>query len=987
MAQQTVDIGAAPDDGNGDPLRTAMTKINSNFTELYGTYITGTVANYSALPAAASSNGLIYWAIASEGVWPFTYKQKGLWRSNGTIWEHGGAAIPLHTEDSTWVLGDEGDNTKTVNFALEGGTTGTGTTIATSQTADRTITLDDKDGTVVTYDSNGLIDHTGTIDLTHTATENDDHAMELIVDAAGFGDVKALDIAYTTGALAATEEEGVILMNIDESSSTGGEVFGLEVLTTDLGSAKAIAVKTGVQVDAISQDSGSFVNAAKILVLAVDQTTALSSGGAGNVTCFSADNDTVTIGQSNKFAEIEILIDTGASGSGIGPTFEYSTGGSGFSAFVPTDGTNGMKNTGLILWDEADIPSWATNASGNYEIRITRTRNSLSTVPILDLIQVASVTLYSWDKDGIITGNTVEVTGDTSAGDAAAIGYTPVEGLILTGQGSTDDVTIKNDADATVLNIPTGTTGVNLAGTLTTGGNIDVSNNDIVNVNKLELDDGTNPAYEFFVDGTTGVHIKNTTSGQASQMHMTAQDEDGTDNVKFQIFGLGDNGAANNERLSLDWSSGSSVYQLKSLAAGTGTVRPLVLSTDGNTNQLYLKADGNIGIGNATAAEALDVTGNIAVSGTVDGRDLATDGTKLDGITGTNTGDEASATTTVEGIVELATAAEAAAGTDTGRTPSVSVLPALHQDSKYVFAADGEASDAYAITLTPAPAAYATGQVFHFTANTANTGAATLNVNSLGAKTIVKRGSSTLADNDIKAGQAVTVIYDGTNFQMQSQLGNAPSGSGDMVLADVQVVTGLKTFGTAGGAVGKFALAGSTSGSTVVDASATASGTITIPAATDTLVGKATTDTLTNKSIDADGTGNSITNIDVAEIKSTSGLLEGIIFFKDGNGTDTITTGAADTVLTATRSGTITGWYVNGDDTETGGITVDILKNGTSIVGAGTKPFISASNLRNSSTTLTSWTTTFVAGDRFKVSYSGITTFTSINVTLTYDIT
>lgn len=73
-------------------------------------------------------------------------------------------------------------------------------------------------------------------------------------------------------------------------------------------------------------------------------------------------------------------------------------------------------------------------------------------------------------------------------------------------------------------------------------------------------------------------------------------------------------------------------------------------------------------------------------------------------------------------------------------------------------------------------------------------------------------------------------------------------GSGDMVLASNQVVTGLKTFGSAG-AVSKFALAGTTSGSTIVDASAVASGTITIPAATDTLVGKATTDTLTNKTI------------------------------------------------------------------------------------------------------------------------------------------
>lgn len=36
MAQQTIGIGSAPNDGTGDPARTAFNKINENFTELYG---------------------------------------------------------------------------------------------------------------------------------------------------------------------------------------------------------------------------------------------------------------------------------------------------------------------------------------------------------------------------------------------------------------------------------------------------------------------------------------------------------------------------------------------------------------------------------------------------------------------------------------------------------------------------------------------------------------------------------------------------------------------------------------------------------------------------------------------------------------------------------------------------------------------------------------------------------------------------------------
>lgn len=36
MSQQTIGVGASANDGTGDPLRTAFTKTNANFTELYG---------------------------------------------------------------------------------------------------------------------------------------------------------------------------------------------------------------------------------------------------------------------------------------------------------------------------------------------------------------------------------------------------------------------------------------------------------------------------------------------------------------------------------------------------------------------------------------------------------------------------------------------------------------------------------------------------------------------------------------------------------------------------------------------------------------------------------------------------------------------------------------------------------------------------------------------------------------------------------------
>lgn len=92
----------------------------------------------------------------------------------------------------------------------------------------------------------------------------------------------------------------------------------------------------------------------------------------------------------------------------------------------------------------------------------------------------------------------------------------------------------------------------------------------------------------------------------------------------------------------------------------------------------------------------------------------------------------------------------------------------ISQDGREVYLASAVGTDTYAITLVPAPSAYVNGMTIRFKADVANTGAATLNVNGLGAISLVRGISTALVTGDIVANQIVEVEYNstGTVFQV-----------------------------------------------------------------------------------------------------------------------------------------------------------------------------------------------------------------------------
>lgn len=74
--------------------------------------------------------------------------------------------------------------------------------------------------------------------------------------------------------------------------------------------------------------------------------------------------------------------------------------------------------------------------------------------------------------------------------------------------------------------------------------------------------------------------------------------------------------------------------------------------------------------------------------------------------------------------------------------------------------------DALTGSLNPALAAYTAGNAFYFVVASTNTGAMTINIDSLGVKDIRRAGSTALVAGDLVAGQTALIVYNGTNFQL-----------------------------------------------------------------------------------------------------------------------------------------------------------------------------------------------------------------------------
>lgn len=161
---------------------------------------------------------------------------------------------------------------------------------------------------------------------------------------------------------------------------------------------------------------------------------------------------------------------------------------------------------------------------------------------------------------------------------------------------------------------------------------------------------------------------------------------------------------------------------------------------------------------------------------------------------------------------------------------------------------------------------------------------------------------------------------------------------------------------------GGIRISGVTTGSTLLQASATASGTLTLPSATDTLVGRATTDTFTNKTIAA--ASNTISGLTNANLSGSAGITNANLANSTVSG---VSLGSNLNALTFGSYLTASGTY-NGSTARTVSVAATSVNTGNTIVARDNSGDFSAGTINASSFNATT-------SDAFRI--SGITVINS----------
>ena len=414
MAQQTVSIGSSANDGTGDPLRTAFTKINANFTELYGSTAEANDLLEDTSPQLGGNLDINGWNITSA-------------RSNENIRVIPNGTGTVELEGNTNVTGNltaTGDIVANGNINLGNAAgdqvkvTGVfeadqlqidGTTL-TSTVTNGDITITSMGGGSVIVEGITIHDHTISADLTNA---------DLLLASQGTGSifVDALKIRGTT-------------INSDDSTkitlAEAVDITGALTAATSLTLATGATVTGVLDEDAMGTDSATQL-ATQQSIKAYADTKAVQTGSTNNTVTTVTGANTFQ-GEANLTFDGSTLAVTGAG------TFSTSLGVTGTltTADIATTGTHTVTGQSDIDWVRIKDNKITTNATNaNLEF-------SANGTGVVD-VQNAMTTI----------GQTV--TGVLTVDGSAAIDNLTINGNTITATSSNGGIVLQPNGTGTVM--------------------------------------------------------------------------------------------------------------------------------------------------------------------------------------------------------------------------------------------------------------------------------------------------------------------------------------------------------------------------------------------------------------------------------------------------------------------------------------------------------------------------------------------------------
>ena len=242
MAKDTINVGAVPNDGTGDPIRTAMQYVNSNFTEIYtalgpdGDNVVNIVNSGGEIELLNTANkisflydteaevlalntGTHHGVIAHAHDTGALYYCHGAWRK--VLTDTSGGAVTNYTDPlSAYVYGDNITNLEVADYVLKTNNDGTYTWVANAGGGGATNLADLSDVTISSASNGQVLKYNGSV-------------WTNLTDATGGGGGTLLDLTDTPASYGTAGQALVVNSGADGlefttiSGGGGGTLDGL----------------------------------------------------------------------------------------------------------------------------------------------------------------------------------------------------------------------------------------------------------------------------------------------------------------------------------------------------------------------------------------------------------------------------------------------------------------------------------------------------------------------------------------------------------------------------------------------------------------------------------------------------------------------------------------------------------------------------------------------------------------------------------------